>query len=159
MPKRAARRLSYSSAAHVDLSPHHHEEDEHDDDDDAADHAADRILLEKVCASKRREREEVSAVHASVRRGQKSARTERVEKVEVDAEAIKQRRPHRRRQEWELVRLLAPQSNGLLQGLAARYQLDREPDRPLVALEVWMCCGHPYIVYPVRAASPQRLVA
>ena len=57
MPKRAARRLSYSSAAHVDLSPHHHEEDEHDDDDDAADHAADRILLEKVCASKRRERE------------------------------------------------------------------------------------------------------
>ena len=65
------------------------------------------------------EREEVSAVHASVRRGQKSARTERVEKVEVDAEAIKQRRPHRRRQEWELVRLLAPQSNGLLQGLQA----------------------------------------
>ena len=105
------------------------------------------------------EREEVSAVHASVRRGQRSARTERVEKVEVDAEAIKQRRPHRRRQEWELVRLLAPQSNGVLQGLAARYQLDREPDRPLVALEVWMCCGHPYIVYPVRAASPQRLVA
>ena len=75
MPKRAARRLSYSSAAHVDLSPHHHEEDEHDDDDDAADHAADRILLEKVCASKRRERGQRGARKREERANERAYRT------------------------------------------------------------------------------------